>query len=111
MYWRTNSLGQTSKNSRESAVFFVHFSVVFNATYSDWPTIPQLYVDGEFVGGCDILIGSTYSYLLLVARVWLICFVRHAVHQSGELATLLESKSIIPKTTTTVAEAEPASVS
>ncbi|MCQ8782761.1 Grx4 family monothiol glutaredoxin [Mangrovibrevibacter kandeliae] len=24
-------------------------------TYSQWPTIPQLYVKGEFVGGCDIL--------------------------------------------------------
>jgi len=24
--------------------------------YSDWPTVPQLYVDGEFVGGCDITI-------------------------------------------------------
>jgi monothiol glutaredoxin len=24
-------------------------------SYSDWPTIPQLYVKGEFVGGCDIL--------------------------------------------------------
>lgn len=23
--------------------------------YSDWPTIPQLYVDGEFIGGCDII--------------------------------------------------------
>ncbi len=23
--------------------------------YSDWPTIPQLYIDGEFVGGCDIV--------------------------------------------------------
>ncbi len=23
--------------------------------YSDWPTVPQLYLDGEFVGGCDIL--------------------------------------------------------
>jgi len=23
--------------------------------YSHWPTIPQLYVDGEFVGGCDIV--------------------------------------------------------
>ena len=22
--------------------------------FSDWPTIPQLYIDGEFVGGCDI---------------------------------------------------------
>ena len=24
-------------------------------TFSDWPTIPQLYVKGEFVGGCDII--------------------------------------------------------
>ena len=24
--------------------------------YSNWPTIPQLYVDGEFLGGCDIMI-------------------------------------------------------
>jgi monothiol glutaredoxin len=23
--------------------------------YSDWPTVPQLYVNGEFVGGCDIV--------------------------------------------------------
>jgi len=23
--------------------------------YSDWPTIPQLYIKGEFVGGCDII--------------------------------------------------------
>ena len=23
--------------------------------FSDWPTIPQLYIDGEFVGGCDII--------------------------------------------------------
>ncbi|KZP30508.1 glutaredoxin [Athelia psychrophila] len=44
--------------------------------FSDWPTIPQLYVGGEFVGGCDILLG---------------------MHQSGELATLLESNDIIPK--------------
>ena len=25
-------------------------------TYSNWPTIPQLYVNGEFLGGCDIMI-------------------------------------------------------
>mmetsp|Transcript_20683 Transcript_20683/g.40039 ORF Transcript_20683/g.40039 Transcript_20683/m.40039 type:complete len:118 (+) Transcript_20683:195-548(+) len=24
--------------------------------YSDWPTVPQVYVKGEFVGGCDIMI-------------------------------------------------------
>lgn len=36
--------------------------------YSDWPTIPQVYVGGEFVGGCDIMIN---------------------MHQSGELEELL----------------------
>jgi monothiol glutaredoxin len=41
-------------------------------TYSNWPTIPQLYVNGEFVGGCDIMI---------------------EMHASGELAKLVESVS------------------
>lgn len=29
--------------------------------YSDWPTIPQLYVNGEFIGGCDIVTEMTLS--------------------------------------------------
>jgi monothiol glutaredoxin len=29
--------------------------------FSDWPTIPQLYIKGEFVGGCDIAIEMTLS--------------------------------------------------
>lgn len=29
--------------------------------FSDWPTIPQLYVKGEFVGGCDIITEMTIS--------------------------------------------------
>jgi monothiol glutaredoxin len=41
--------------------------------YSDWPTIPQLYVKGEFIGGCDIV-----TEMML----------------SGELDTLLESKGV-----------------
>ncbi|MDA1238918.1 MAG: Grx4 family monothiol glutaredoxin [Proteobacteria bacterium] len=41
--------------------------------YSDWPTIPQLYVNGEFVGGCDIITEMTLS---------------------GELDTLLEENNI-----------------
>ena len=36
--------------------------------YSDWPTIPQLYVNGEFVGGCDIV---------------------REMHETGELAELI----------------------
>jgi monothiol glutaredoxin len=42
-------------------------------TFSDWPTIPQLYVKGEFVGGCDIV---------------------REMFQSGELQALLDSKGV-----------------
>ncbi len=41
--------------------------------YSQWPTIPQLYVKGEFVGGCDIV---------------------REMAQSGELEELLQAKGI-----------------
>ena len=41
--------------------------------YSDWPTIPQLYVKNEFVGGCDII---------------------KEMYENGELAKLLEDKNI-----------------
>ena len=30
-------------------------------SFSDWPTIPQLYVKGEFIGGCDIVTEMTLS--------------------------------------------------
>lgn len=42
--------------------------------YSEWPTIPQLYIDKEFVGGCDILV---------------------SMHQNGELAKILEEKKVL----------------
>ena len=41
--------------------------------FSNWPTIPQLYVAGEFVGGCDIIT---------------------EMYQSGELKTALEEKGV-----------------
>ena len=41
--------------------------------FSSWPTIPQLYVKGEFVGGCDIIT---------------------EMFQSGELSTLLAEKGV-----------------
>ncbi|MFL2896208.1 MAG: Grx4 family monothiol glutaredoxin [Candidatus Pelagibacter sp.] len=41
--------------------------------YSDWPTIPQLYIKNEFVGGCDII---------------------KEMFESGELTKLFESKNI-----------------
>jgi monothiol glutaredoxin len=43
--------------------------------YSDWPTIPQLYVKGEFVGGCDIVT---------------------EMFQSGELKQTLEQQGLQP---------------
>tara|TARA_Y100001958_G_C21089659_1_gene443169 strand:- start:348 stop:665 length:318 start_codon:yes stop_codon:yes gene_type:complete len=42
--------------------------------FSDWPTIPQLYLDGEFIGGCDII---------------------KEMFETGELKKLLEKKGII----------------
>jgi len=42
-------------------------------TFSNWPTIPQLYVKGEFVGGCDIV---------------------REMFQSGELTALLSEQNI-----------------
>jgi monothiol glutaredoxin len=42
--------------------------------YSNWPTIPQLYVKGEFVGGCDII---------------------REMFQAGELQQLLSDKGVV----------------
>ncbi|KAL2914383.1 monothiol glutaredoxin grx5 [Polyrhizophydium stewartii] len=42
--------------------------------YSSWPTIPQVFIKGEFVGGCDILLN---------------------MHQSGELEQLLAQQGIV----------------
>lgn len=35
--------------------------------FSDWPTFPQVYFDGEFVGGCDVLMDMHHSGELLKA--------------------------------------------
>jgi monothiol glutaredoxin len=47
---------------KKHGVTFHHFNVLQDAAvrdgikeYAEWPTIPQLYVGGEFVGGCDIV--------------------------------------------------------
>ncbi|MEK9800387.1 MAG: Grx4 family monothiol glutaredoxin [Alphaproteobacteria bacterium] len=44
--------------------------------YSDWPTIPQLYVKREFVGGCDII---------------------REMYETGELTEMLQTHGINPK--------------
>jgi monothiol glutaredoxin len=43
--------------------------------FSNWPTIPQLYVNGKFIGGCDIVT---------------------EMHESGELATELKAAGVKP---------------
>jgi monothiol glutaredoxin len=58
---------------------------------SEWPTIPQIYVNGEFVGGCDILLSSGCFLAPYIAQLTLLL-----VHQSGELEKLLVEEKIIP---------------
>ena len=41
--------------------------------FTNWPTIPQLYVKGEFIGGCDIILD---------------------MHKTGELSEVLKEKNI-----------------
>ena len=53
--------------------------------YSDWPTIPQVYINGEFVGGCDIMLNSVFC----------ISSMSNAVHQSGELETMLRQAGLL----------------
>jgi len=59
-----------------SSVNVLEYPVVREAVkqYSDWPTLPQLYIGGEFVGGCDIVVD---------------------MHKNGELVTLLKSKNLL----------------
>tara|TARA_B110000503_G_scaffold68990_1_gene107670 strand:- start:5335 stop:5643 length:309 start_codon:yes stop_codon:yes gene_type:complete len=35
--------------------------------YSEWPTIPQLYINGEFIGGCDIIVDMFHDKSLAEA--------------------------------------------
>ena len=38
--------------------------------YSSWPTFPQLYIDGEFFGGCDITLGKQLRILAFNLRIF-----------------------------------------
>ena len=74
-----------------SWVYLLLFPLIFSLRYSEWPTIPQIYVNGEFVGGCDILLSSECVLTLVAAQLILL-----SVHQSGELEKLLVKEKIIP---------------
>ena len=57
-----NVLEDSELRSAIKEFSYVHLLIetfpVLNTSGRDWPTIPQLYVGGEFVGGCDILLSS-----------------------------------------------------
>ena len=48
--------------------------------FANWPTIPQLYIKGEFIGGCDII---------------------REMHEAGELQELLTEKGVAPQSQAT----------
>ena len=48
------------RNSRQSPYSLTSLTKFPYLHYSDWPTVPQVYVNGEFVGGCDIVLGSKF---------------------------------------------------
>ncbi|MCH8489233.1 MAG: Grx4 family monothiol glutaredoxin [Oceanicaulis sp.] len=83
----TKSMPQCGFSSRAAGVLnfmgvdFLDVNVLEDADvrqcikeFSDWPTIPQLYVKGEFVGGCDIV---------------------KEMFEAGELQALLKEKGLI----------------
>ena len=66
---------------RQLNVPFASYNVLEDANlrqgikdYTDWPTIPQLYIKGEFIGGCDIV---------------------KEMYESGELAEFLKEKGLV----------------
>ena len=66
----------TGPSSPPSLSFFLQtlFPLTTFHTHSSWPTIPQLYIGGEFIGGCDIAL---------------------QMHQNGELEKLLVEKGLV----------------
>lgn len=69
--------------------------------YSQWPTFPQVYIDGEFYGGCDIMIGrmsvsictlnaSALIGLSCLVSVDILCYHAES-YTNGELKEQLEA--------------------
>lgn len=70
---------RTSEALKQCGKEFAYVNVIQDSeireslpAFSDWPTFPQLYVNGELVGGCDIVM---------------------EMHESGELAKIVEEAS------------------
>lgn len=60
--------------SYDQVVIFGEYTDLGIKEYSEWPTIPQLYLNGEFVGGCDIVMN---------------------MHQNGELEKMLDEAGVL----------------
>ena len=87
LYMKGNAMFPQCGFSARVVQILLHLSVPFKTAnvleddtlrqgikdFSNWPTVPQLYVKGEFVGGCDIVT---------------------EMFQSGELETMLKEKGI-----------------
>ena len=90
LYMKGNPMFPQCGFSARVVQILTHMGVPFNSAnvledmelregikeFSNWPTIPQLYVKGEFVGGCDIV---------------------REMYQTGELQELLSSKGVAHK--------------
>jgi glutaredoxin-related protein len=70
-------LGCCNRRSSSQVLYgkkFIDKGYVGIKEYSEWPTIPQLYVNNEFIGGYDILM---------------------SMHQDGQLSKMLEEKQLL----------------
>lgn len=70
MSWKMKKSAQESKPTRTFRL------IIDSWMYRSWPTIPQVFVKGNFLGGCDLLM---------------------EMHSSGDLKALLSKEQILPK--------------
>ena len=68
-YFKTLTLKKNSKNGRKYQTFNHDYFISPSSSIREWPTFPQLYLNGELVGGADIIL---------------------QLHQNGELVEELE---------------------
>jgi monothiol glutaredoxin len=63
--------------------------------YSEWPTIPQIYLKGEFIGGCDIILGMHQSGELTSVRR--LSATKSNASLTWSTLQMLQEKDVLPK--------------